>query len=102
MISFRFALAQHAFVLSVTIENNASAWANLGILYLLSGNDELANTSFNESQKVDPSSLPGWVGQATLAQNHGHDEEAMDLFRHTTFLGNDVESGLGYSNWVCK
>ncbi len=47
-----------------------------------SRNSDLANKSFNESQKVDPSSLPGWVGQAILAQEQPDcDEEAMDLFR---------------------
>jgi hypothetical protein len=31
------ALAQHAFIKSVTAENNSIAWTNLGILYLVLG-----------------------------------------------------------------
>ncbi len=36
-IPFRHALAQHALVQSVTLESSAEAWANLGILYLMTG-----------------------------------------------------------------
>ncbi len=63
---------------------------------------ELANKSFKEAQNSDPSWLRAWVGQALLAEGAGYDEETMDLFRHTTFLGNELESGLGYANWVCR
>jgi hypothetical protein len=63
---------------------------------------ELANRAFKEAQNQEPSYLRGWVGQALLAETAGYDEEAMDLFRHTTFLGNELESSVGYSNWVCK
>ena len=30
-------LAQHAFIKSVTLDNNSVAWTNLGILYLVLG-----------------------------------------------------------------
>ena len=32
----------------------------------------------------------------------GYDEEAIDLFRHCTFLGNGLESAIGYGHWICK
>ncbi len=65
-------------------------------------NAELANRSFNESQKASPDSAPAWVGQATLAQHQQMDEEAMDLFRHAAFLSGEPESGAGYAAWVCR
>ena len=63
---------------------------------------EYANKAFKESQNQDPSYLRGWVGQALLAESTGFDAESMDLFRHATFLGNELESSVGYANWVCK
>ncbi|TRY80081.1 hypothetical protein TCAL_09328 [Tigriopus californicus] len=97
-----YALAQHAFIRSIEAENNAMAWTNLGILYLMKGEHELANKSFQEAQNHDPSYLRGWVGQALLAETTGYDSEAMDLFRHACFLGNEPEASIGYANWVCK
>ena len=87
---------------SIEAETNSTAWTNLGIFYMILGQAELANRAFKESQNVDPGYLRGWVGQALLAELAGFDEEAMDLFRHTTALGNEVESSVGYAHWVCK
>ena len=95
-------LAQHAFITSIQIENNAISWTNLGILYLLSNEFQLANQAFKEAQNQEPSYINCWVGQALLAEIEGVDEEAMDLFRHTTILGNEPESAAGYANWICK
>lgn len=67
-----------------------------------SSEHELANKSFKEAQNIEPTCLRGWVGQALLAEQTGYVSEAMDLFRHATFLGNEVESSVGYANWVCK
>ena len=63
---------------------------------------ELANKAFKEAQVHDPLYIGGWVGQALLAEQTGFDVESMDLFRHTTSLGNDPESSIGYANWICK
>jgi superkiller protein 3 len=63
---------------------------------------ELANKAFRESQNQDPGYIQGWVGQALLAEMTGCDSESMDLFRHATFLGNELESSIGYANWICK
>ncbi|RMX42608.1 hypothetical protein pdam_00013366 [Pocillopora damicornis] len=90
-------LSQHSFIMSIKTEpNNVIAWTNLGVLYLKHGKIE-----------------------ATIAEIIGN-EEAMDLFRHTTELGshvrkplkrfclvNDifsfqVEGSIGYSHWVCS
>lgn len=66
---------------------------------------KLANQCFKEAQDQDPSYIKAWVGQALLAEQtkfKHHEEEAMDLFRHTTLLGNELESAVGYANWVCR
>ena len=63
---------------------------------------EMANRAFKEAQNVDPSYVGGWLGQALLAEQGGYQEEAMDLFRHTAFLDHDLESSIGYGNWVCR
>ena len=94
--------AQHAFIKSIETENNSVSWTNLGILYLLSNEYELANKAFKQAQNQDPSYIYGWVGQALLAEFTGFDEEAMDLFRHTTILGNEPESAVGYAYWICR
>jgi Tfp pilus assembly protein PilF len=62
----------------------------------------LANKAFQEAQNQDPSYMGGWVGQALLAETAGVDEEAIDLFRHCTYLGNGLESATGYAHWICK
>ena len=95
-------LAQHAFIKSIEIVNNSISWTNLGILYLLMDEHGLANNAFKEAQNQEPSYINGWVGQALLAELTGFDEEAMDLFRHTTILGNEPESAIGYAHWICK
>ena len=95
-------LAQHAFIKSIQSENNAIAWTNLGILYLVSNEYKSANKAFKEAQNQDPSYINCWVGQALLAELTGFDEEAMDLFRHTTILGNEPESEIGYAQWICN
>ena len=30
------------------------------------------------------------------------DNEAIDLFRHCNFLGNALESAIGFGHWICK
>ena len=78
-----FGVAQHSFIRSVECENNSEAWTNLGVLYLVAGESQLANAAFKESQNCDPSYLHGWTGQSLLADAaEGLEEEAMDLFRY--------------------
>lgn len=36
-----------------------------------------------------------------IADRIGH-EEVLDLFRHSTQLGQHQQSGIGYAHWVCK
>lgn len=94
------ALAQHCFIKSVECEScNATAWTNLGALYLDKGEVKLAHDAFTAAQSIDPTYMACWIGQALIAELIGH-EEAMDLFRHTTELGFHVESASSYGQWV--
>ncbi|KAJ8909617.1 hypothetical protein NQ315_004979 [Exocentrus adspersus] len=97
-----YALGQHAFIKAVTADHNtAVAWTNLGILYLLMDNIKLANKAFSQGQRSDPNYVNSWIGQALIAEKMGH-EEAMDLFRHSTQLGQQQQGSLGYGHWVCQ
>jgi hypothetical protein len=35
-----------------------------------------------------------------VAEAAGFPSESMDLFRHCTFLGGELESARGYANWA--
>ncbi|KAK9737501.1 Tetratricopeptide repeat [Popillia japonica] len=97
-----YALAQHAFIKAVTIEkHSAVAWCNLGTLYLHLEEDRLANKAFAQAQRVDPTYVNSWVGQAFVAEQLSPDD-AMDLFRHSTQLTVHSQSAIGYGYWVCK
>ncbi|XP_065837280.1 tetratricopeptide repeat protein 37-like [Oscarella lobularis] len=97
-----FALAQHGFIKSIQLQQtNAIAWTNLGVLYLRHDNKKLAHEAFKKGQASDPDYVPAWIGQALIAEGIG-DQDAMDLFRHTTELGVHTESQIGYAHWVCS
>ncbi|XP_059825283.1 superkiller complex protein 3 [Hypanus sabinus] len=96
-----YALAQHAFIKSVQVEqNNVVAWTNLGATYLKNENIELAHEAFKVAQSLEPSYVMCWIGQALIAEAVGS-YETMDLFRHTTELGVNTEGAKGYAHWVC-
>lgn len=97
-----YALAQHAFIQAVTVDNNsATAWCNLGVLYLLLDEIKLANKAFGHGQRSDPDYVHSWIGQALIAERLGSDD-AMDLYRHTTQLGPHQQGALGYGQYVCQ
>ncbi|XP_041042378.1 tetratricopeptide repeat protein 37 isoform X2 [Carcharodon carcharias] len=97
----KYALAQHAFIKSVRIEqNNVVAWTNLGATYLKNKSIELAHEAFKVAQSLEPSYVMCWIGQALIAEAIGS-YETMDLFRHTTELGVNTEGAKGYAHWVC-
>ncbi|XP_066150901.1 tetratricopeptide repeat protein 37 isoform X2 [Euwallacea fornicatus] len=97
-----YALAQHSFIKAVIAENNSSiAWTNLGTLYLLMGDLKLANKAFSEGQRSDPNYMNCWIGQAIIAETMGH-SDAMDLFRHSTQLGQHQQGSIGFGHWVCQ
>lgn len=95
-------LAQHAFIKALKLDPiNSTLWSNLGVFYLIIGEQKLANQSFKKAQEGNPAFIQSWIGQALIAECVGH-HEAMDLFRHASQLGFNRESSLGYSYCVSE
>ncbi|KAK7206873.1 hypothetical protein BZA70DRAFT_117069 [Myxozyma melibiosi] len=86
-------ISQHAFIRSLIIDNKqVVAWANLGTMYLIKGDYELANLAFTRAQSADPDYMISWLGQGLIAKAVGEEAEANDLFEHsfTICSGADV------------
>ncbi|KAJ8978706.1 hypothetical protein NQ317_015954 [Molorchus minor] len=82
------------------IDDNVLIWHDLGTCYL----HHALNTE--ESSKIEQlliyaAAAAQHCAIAILAEKLGH-EEAMDLFRHSTQLGQQQQGGLGYGHWVCR
>ncbi|KAI9894193.1 MAG: Superkiller protein 3 [Vezdaea aestivalis] len=76
-------VAQHSFVRSLFLnDKSARIWTNLGTLYLLDNDTQLANEAFTRAQSSDPDYAPAWLGQGILAQLIGDPVEAQMLFTH--------------------
>ncbi|KAF7198118.1 Superkiller protein 3 [Pseudocercospora fuligena] len=76
-------VAQHSFVRSLHLnELNAKVWANLGVLYLLQNDVELAHQSFGRAQSTDPDYAHAWVGEGMIALVTGDVREALNHFTH--------------------
>ncbi|KAI8324794.1 TPR-like protein [Martensiomyces pterosporus] len=74
------ALAQHAFIMASRLSpTSAMPWANLGFLYLHHGDMELANKAFSKAQMTEPEFIPGWLGQAMIAETLGY-AESLELY----------------------
>ncbi|BGP16261.1 hypothetical protein JCM10213_007705 [Rhodosporidiobolus nylandii] len=87
-------LAQHCFIRSIE-HNSRSAvpWTNLGLFYLVHGDEDLANQAFLKAQVLDPDWTAAWIGQATLADMAGHAVEASVLLDHAFTLANNTPEG---------
>ncbi|XP_068245666.1 superkiller complex protein 3 [Palaemon carinicauda] len=96
-----YALAQHAFLKAIDLQPTAIAWTHLGALYLTHNDVHLAYEAFAQAQANDPSFVTCWVGQALVAESVGH-ADFYDLFRHTTVLGIQVESCVGYGHHTTR
>ncbi|BGO99697.1 Superkiller protein 3 [Rhodotorula toruloides] len=93
-------LAQHSFIRSIE-HNSRSAvpWTNLGLFYLVHGDEDLANQAFLKAQVLDPEWAAAWVGQATLADMAGHAVEASVLLEHAVSLGADApEADIAFTS----
>ncbi|BGP48364.1 Superkiller protein 3 [Rhodotorula kratochvilovae] len=93
-------LAQHCFIRA--IEHNARTaipWTNLGLFYLVHGDEDLANQAFLKAQVLDSDWAAAWVGQATLADLAGHAVEASVLLEHAVSLGGQApEADIAYAS----
>ncbi|RDI78521.1 hypothetical protein Vi05172_g11399 [Venturia inaequalis] len=76
-------VAQHSFVRSLHLnERNVKAWTNLGVLYLLQQDYELAHTTFARAQSTDPDYAHAWLGEGLVALLWGDVKEALLHFTH--------------------
>ncbi|RMD39721.1 hypothetical protein DV735_g5400, partial [Chaetothyriales sp. CBS 134920] len=76
-------VSQHSFVRSLHLNDHSSrTWTNLGVLYLVNNDIQLANLAFTRAQSADPEYADAWIGQGLLATLHGTVDEARGLFTH--------------------
>ena len=76
-------VSQHSFVRSLHLnETSARVWTNLGVLYLVNHDHELANEAFTRAQSADPEYAHAWLGQGLLATLFGNNKESRGLFAH--------------------
>ena len=76
-------VSQHSIVRSLHLNNrSARTWTNLGTLYLIQSDFQLANEAFTRAQSTDPDYAQAWVGQGILAAQLGETGEAYTLFTH--------------------
>ena len=76
-------LAQHAHIKSLMLnkDDNPAAWTNLGLLYMLNNEFQLANQCYSEAQSNDPKYAQCWVAMAYLARQMGYEDEAGRIFK---------------------
>ncbi|ETI25092.1 hypothetical protein G647_04463 [Cladophialophora carrionii CBS 160.54] len=76
-------VSQHSFVRSLHLnDHSARTWTNLGVLYLVNNDHQLANEAFTRAQSEDPEYPDAWIGQGLLATLFGSLGEARGLFTH--------------------
>jgi len=86
-------VAQHAFVRSLHLnERNVKGWTNLGALYLLQGDIELAHTAFTRAQSTDPDYAHAWIGEGLVALIFGDPKEALLHFTHAVEISESSSS----------
>ncbi|KAK2745221.1 Superkiller protein 3 [Onygenales sp. PD_40] len=84
-------VAQHSFARSLHLNDRSpQVWTNLGALYLLHNDHELANEAFTRAQSTDPDFAHAWLGQGLIALLFGDQNEARELFTHAFELGNSA------------
>ncbi|KAH4044330.1 hypothetical protein HBI55_206300 [Parastagonospora nodorum] len=85
-------VAQHAFVRSLHLnDRSVHTWVNLGALYLLQNDTELAHQAFSRAQSQDPDYSLAWVGEGLVALLSNDSKEALSHFTHAFEL---AESSL--------
>ncbi|CAG8518907.1 7674_t:CDS:2, partial [Dentiscutata heterogama] len=93
-------ISQHAFIKAIEYSPKSPVpWTNLGLLYLLHSDLDLANQAFSTAQSLDPDYAPAWVGQAYVANLWGSNEAA-ELFEHAYEIsggGHSLEADYGFA-----
>ncbi len=86
-------VSQHSFVRSLYLnEKNARVWTNLGTMYLIQEDNQLANEAFARAQSSDPDYAQAWAGQALLADRLADPKEARTLFTHAFEIADSSSS----------
>ena len=76
-------VSQHSFVRSLHLnDRNARVWTNLGALYILQGDFQIASEALTRAQSADPDYAQAWLGQGILANKMTDTGEARSLFTH--------------------
>ncbi|KAJ8610417.1 hypothetical protein MRB53_038579 [Persea americana] len=84
-------VAQHSLVRSLHInELNAKVWTNLGVLYLLQHDYELAEQAFGRSQSTDPEYAHAWVGAGLISLMTGDTKRALNDFTHAFEISDSI------------
>ncbi|KAF9939010.1 Superkiller protein 3 [Mortierella alpina] len=92
-------ISQHAFIKSIEYDpKDAVPWSNLGFLYILNSDLELALKAFTTAQTLDPSFAQAWTGQACVASLWGSGESTA-LFAHAyeSSTSSILEANYGYA-----
>ncbi|KAK9721013.1 Superkiller protein 3 [Basidiobolus ranarum] len=96
-------ISQHSFIKAMEYDSkSALPWSNLGYLYLLQSDLELASQAFSTAQSLDPEWINAWLGQAFIAEIH--DQENFNLFQHTfdISLASALEANYCFASAVFK
>ncbi|CAG8499538.1 2849_t:CDS:10 [Ambispora leptoticha] len=95
-------ISQHAFIKAIEYsQKDPVPWTNIGFLYLINSNLELANKAFSNAQTIDPDFFPSWAGQAYVANLWGS-EEALELFEHTFIISGGICLPEANYSYACK
>ncbi|KAF9908643.1 Superkiller protein 3 [Linnemannia zychae] len=92
-------ISQHAFIKAIEYDpKDAVPWSNLGFLYILNSELDLALKAFTTAQTLDPSFAQAWTGQACVASLWGSDE-ATALYAHAceSSTASILEANYGYA-----
>ncbi|KAF9286798.1 Superkiller protein 3 [Mortierella alpina] len=92
-------ISQHAFIKAIEYDpKDAVPWSNLGFLYILNSDLELALKAFTTAQTLDPSFAQAWTGQACVASLWGSGESTA-LFAHAyeSSTASILEANYGYA-----
>ncbi|KAJ2139109.1 Superkiller protein 3, partial [Coemansia sp. RSA 678] len=102
-LSKNSALSQHAFIIATRrAVLSGMPWANLGCLFLVHGDIELANKAFARAQMTEPDFYGGWMGQALVAECMDA-TECVDLYEaalaHEGVATDVADYGYAYHVW---
>ncbi|MFZ0759439.1 MAG: tetratricopeptide repeat protein [Candidatus Sulfotelmatobacter sp.] len=89
------AITQYESAIALTSDRGllAQTYANLGAAQRTLGKDELAQRSFDEALRLNPSQSTAWLGMGRLAQKQGRLNQAIDDFSRSIAL---QPTGEGY------